>query len=110
MATEVAASPPVDAIWSAIAAVRDPEYDISIVDLGLIYGWRMADGALRISMTFTSIGCPATEMLIDDVKAAVKVVEGVEDVAVEVVWSPPWNTDRISARGKQVLAMYGVAT
>jgi metal-sulfur cluster biosynthetic enzyme len=103
MATEAA-------VRAAIAQVRDPEYDISIVDLGLIYGWRMADGVLRIAMTFTSIGCPATEMLIDDVKAAVKDVDGVSEVEVEVVWSPPWNADRISARGKQVLAMYGVAT
>lgn len=103
MATEAA-------VRAAIAQVRDPEYDLSIVDLGLIYDVRTADGGWRIAMTFTSIGCPATEMLIDDVKAAVKDVDGVSEVEVEVVWSPPWNADRISARGKQVLAMYGVAT
>jgi len=103
MATEAA-------VRAAIAQVRDPEYDLSIVDLGLIYDVRKADGGWRIAMTFTSIGCPATEMLIDDVKAAVKDVDGGAEVEVDVVWSPPWNADRISARGKQVLAMYGVAT
>jgi phenylacetate-CoA oxygenase PaaJ subunit len=103
MATEAA-------VREAIAQVRDPEYDLSIVDLGLIYDVRMADGGWRIAMTFTSIGCPATEMLIDDVKAAVKDVDGVSEVNVEVVWSPPWNADRISPQGKKVLAMYGVAT
>lgn len=98
-------------VWDALATVNDPEYALSIVDLGLIYDVRMVNGAWRIAMTFTSIGCPATDMLIEDVKAAVngvEGVEGVEDVEVEVVWSPPWNSDRISAKGKQVLAMYGV--
>jgi metal-sulfur cluster biosynthetic enzyme len=90
--------------------VIDPEYPLSIVDLGMVYGARIEDGVAQIALTFTSIGCPAAEMLVDDVKAAVEAVEGVREVQVDVVWSPPWNADRISARGKQVLAMYGVAT
>jgi len=103
------------AVWAALATVTDPEYALSIVDLGLIYDVRMADpkglrGGWRIALTFTSIGCPASDMLIEDVKAAVKGVEGVEELEVEVVWSPPWNADRISPQGKRVLAMYGVAT
>ena len=96
-------------VREALARVVDPEYAISIVDLGLIYDVRMADGAWRITMTFTSIGCPAMEMIIDDVRQAVlKVVKDVE-VVIEVVWSPPWGRDRISPAGKKVLAMYGVA-
>lgn len=97
------------AVRAALARVTDPEYAISIVDLGLIYDVRMADGGWRIAMTFTSIGCPAMEMMIEDVLAAVRqVVEGAE-VTVDVVWSPPWTRDRISPHGKRVLAMYGVA-
>lgn len=96
------------AIWEALAAVTDPEYALSIVDLGLIYDVRMADGGCRITMTFTSIGCPAMDMIIEDVKTAVR--EVVKAVAVDVVWSPPWTRHRISPRGKQVLAMYGVAS
>jgi phenylacetate-CoA oxygenase PaaJ subunit len=88
--------------------VTDPEYPLSIVDLGLIYDVRMADGGWRITMTFTSIGCPAIDMLIADVKTAVREVGEVGEV--EVVWNPPWTAERISPRGKQVLAMYGVAT
>ena len=119
MATEVSSSPPIplsenperenDAIWSALAIVLDPEYALSIVDLGLIYDVRKADGGWRITMTFTSIGCPAMDMIIEDVREAV--VQVVKDVKVEVdvVWSPPWTRQRISPRGKQVLAMYGVS-
>lgn len=90
--------------------VTDPEYALSIVDLGLIYDVRMADGRWRITMTFTSIGCPAMDMIIDDVRKTVEEVVEVGEVVVDVVWSPPWTRHRISPRGKQVLAMYGVAS
>lgn len=97
------------AVRAALARVTDPEYAISIVDLGLIYDVRMADGGWRIAMTFTSIGCPAMEMMIEDVIAAVRQIAEGAEVSVDVVWSPPWTRDRISAQGKRVLAMYGVA-
>ena len=101
MATEAA-------VRAALARVVDPEYAISIVDLGLIYDVRPADSGWHITMTFTSLGCPAMDMLIADVKQGVhEVVHG--SVEVEVVWSPPWTRDRISPAGKRVLAMYGVA-
>lgn len=95
-------------VREALAGVVDPEYAISIVDLGLIYGVQpKPDGGWLITMTFTSIGCPAMEMIIEDVKDAVGEVGEVG--AVEVVWSPAWTRDRISPAGKRVLAMYGVA-
>jgi metal-sulfur cluster biosynthetic enzyme len=102
------------AVWAALATVTDPEYAISIVDLGLIYDVRMADpkglgGGWRITMTFTSIGCPAMDMIIEDLRKAVMEVVKVGEVVIEVVWNPPWTRDRISPQGKKVLAMYGVA-
>ena len=96
------------AVRDALARVTDPEYAISIVDLGLIYDVQpTADGRWRITMTFTSIGCPAIDMLIEDVRKALREVGEVGEV--EVVWSPAWTRDRISAAGKRILAMYGVA-
>ena len=97
-------------VREALAQVVDPEYALSIVDLGLIYDVRMADGGWRITMTFTSIGCPAMDMIIEDVREAVMEVVTVGEVGIDVVWSPPWTRHRISPRGKQVLAMYGVAS
>lgn len=97
------------AVREALRRVTDPEYAISIVDLGLIYDVQLADGGCRIAMTFTSIGCPAMEMIIEDVRKAALEVVKVGEVRVDVVWNPPWTRDRISPRGKQVLAMYGVA-
>jgi len=97
------------AVREALARVVDPEYAISIVDLGLIYDVRVTDGIAHITMTFTSIGCPAMDMMIEDVKKAVLEVVKVVEVRVDVVWSPPWTRNRISPQGKKVLAMYGVA-
>jgi len=62
-----------------------------------------------VTVTFTSIGCPAMDMILEDAGAAIRAVPGVRDVRLEVVWTPPWTRDRVSARGRRVLAMYGVA-
>ena len=101
---------PTDArIWEALGRVTDPEYALSIVDLGLVYDVRVADGAVRVAVTFTSIGCPAIDMILGDAEAAIRAVPGVRDVRLDVVWTPPWTRERVSARGRRVLAMYGVA-
>ena len=102
------ASPPEAALWDALRTVTDPEYALSVVELGLICAAGCEDGHAHIRMTFTSIGCPAIEMLSDDVREAVGAVAGVERTTVEVVWDPPWTKDRISPRGRRVLATYGV--
>ena len=96
-------------IWEALGRVTDPEYALSIVDLGLVYDVRVAEGAVRVAVTFTSIGCPAIDMILADAEAAIRAVPGVRDVRLDVVWTPPWTRDRVSARGRRVLAMYGVA-
>jgi len=104
----VAGSPIDAAVWRALGRVTDPEYPLSIVDLGMVYGVRTEGGAVAVDLTFTSIGCPAIDMLVQDVKDAAGAVPGVTGVSVDVVWDPPWSKDRISDRGRRVLAMYGV--
>ena len=96
-------------IWEALGQVTDPEYALSIVDLGLVYDVQVADGEVRVTVTFTSIGCPAIDMILEDIGAAVRAVPAVRAVRLDVVWTPPWTKDRVTARGRRVLAMYGVA-
>ena len=95
-------------VWEALGRVIDPEYPLSIVDMGMVYAVRVANAVATVTMTFTSIGCPAIEMILGDVDRELREVPGVSNVELEVVWSPPWTKDRISDRGRKVLAMYGV--
>jgi phenylacetate-CoA oxygenase PaaJ subunit len=96
-------------VWDALGRVSDPEYPLSIVDLGIVYGVRVDEtGVAHIDVTFTSIGCPAIDMICSDVRDAVRRVPGVAEVRVEIVWSPPWTKQRITDRGRRVLRIYGV--
>ncbi|HKI95854.1 MAG TPA: metal-sulfur cluster assembly factor [Gemmatimonadales bacterium] len=101
-------SPTEARVWEALAGVTDPEYPLSIVDLGMVYDVAVSGDVAHVVMTFTSIGCPAIEMLVDDVREAVAGVPGIARAEVDVVWNPPWTKDRISDRGRRVLAVYGV--
>lgn len=98
----------IPAVWDALRRVTDPEYPLSIVDLGMVYDVAARDGDVRVDLTFTSIGCPAMDMILEDIHAAVRAVPGVGTVHVNVVWSPPWTKDRISDRGRRILAAHGV--
>ena len=95
-------------VWSALKSVTDPEFPLSIVDLGMVYEVEVCDGHVKINMTFTTIGCPAIDMITSDVKEMVEKVAGVKDVEIVVVWSPPWTKDRISNKGREILQYYGV--
>ncbi|TDJ53461.1 MAG: metal-sulfur cluster assembly factor [Gemmatimonadetes bacterium] len=95
-------------VREALLRVSDPEYPLSIVDLGLIYGVRVDHGVAYVDVTFTSIGCPAIEMIVEDIHTEVGAVPGIDRVEVEVVWGPPWTKDKITDRGRRVLVAYGV--
>lgn len=96
------------AVWDALATVDDPELPLSIVDMGLVYGVRAAGPRVEVDMTFTAMGCPAMGLLTEDVREAVGALPGVEEVRVNVVWSPPWTVAKLSERAREVLRLAGV--
>ncbi len=97
-------------VWEALAGITDPELPVSLVDMGMVYDVSAdAAGKVVIDLTFTSIGCPGMEMILEDVQAAVGALPGVTDVRVEVVWSPPWTKARLSPRGRQLLHVAGLS-
>lgn len=71
--------------------VVDPEINIDIVTLGLVYGLEIKEGVVNIRMTFTTPGCPYGPELVDEVKRKVSKLEGVKEVNVDVVFDPPWQ-------------------
>jgi metal-sulfur cluster biosynthetic enzyme len=96
-------------VWEALYGVDDPEMPVSIVDLGLIYGVDVEDGHVTVDMTLTYTGCPARELLLDDVERAVEAVDGVDGATVELVWSPDWTVDLVTEQGKEALREFGLS-
>jgi metal-sulfur cluster biosynthetic enzyme len=96
-------------LWAALARVQDPELPIGIVDLGLVYGVRVEEGRAEVDLTHTAIGCPALEMMREDVAAAARSVPGIDDVCVRTVWDPPWTKARLTPRGRMALRASGIS-
>jgi metal-sulfur cluster biosynthetic enzyme len=92
-----------DAVRAACASVADPEFGVSVDDLGLIYDIAIDGGAVVVAMTLTSAFCPAGEVILDGVRAAVERVAGVARVEVRLVWEPGWTPEMVSAAGRRQL-------
>lgn len=85
----------------------DPEIPVDIYELGLIYQIKIDDEAnVHIKMTLTSPGCPVAGTLPGEVKQRIKVIQGVKDVYVELVWNPPWDKDMMTDEAKLILGFY----
>ena len=93
-------------LMEQLTSVLDPEFGISIVDLGLIYDIRVADGHVTVDMTFTSMGCPVGAYLLDEVRHVLGAVAGVNSVEVNIVWDPPWSEDRVNPEVRFGLGLY----
>jgi metal-sulfur cluster biosynthetic enzyme len=90
---------------SALRQVKDPELDMNIVELGLVYDVEINDGAVQVRMTLTSPGCPAGPMITNDVYRVLRAMEGVKDVNVEIVWEPYWTPERIDPKVRALLGL-----
>lgn len=96
----------VERVLDAVKTVRDPEIPVNIVDLGLIYELiANKDGVVYIEMTLTAPACPVAGEMPGQVKEAVEGVEGVNDVRVKLVWTPPWDKDRMTEEAKLELGL-----
>ena len=96
-------------LWAALKEVMDPEFPISLIDLGLIYDIRRNGGTVEVDLTFTATACPCMDFIHEDITARLLKEEGVEVVKIHQVWDPPWTAERISDEGKKALKKCGVA-
>ncbi|GKS80376.1 DNA methyltransferase [Ligilactobacillus pabuli] len=94
-------------ILGRLQTVIDPELNIDIVNLGLIYNVDLqTDGNCLIEMTLTTIGCPLTNILADMVEAALKDVPEISTVDVDFIWEPEWTVDRMTRYAKMALGIH----
>ncbi len=91
-------------VRQALRTVKDPELNLNIIDLGLVYDVAVEDGTVHIRMTLTSPGCPAGPQIMNDIHKTLRPLEGVQDVDIEIVWEPYWTPEQIDPK---VRAMMG---
>ncbi|MBP9764456.1 MAG: SUF system Fe-S cluster assembly protein [Gammaproteobacteria bacterium] len=91
-----------------LKGIFDPEIPVNIYDLGLIYKIVVDDesGDVKIDMTLTSPNCPVAQTFPQTVQDSILKVSGVSGVAVELVWDPPWDKERMSEVAKLELNMF----
>lgn len=94
-------------VREALKEVLDPEYPISLVDLGLIRGIEVVGSTARIKLTYTCMGCPATDMIQDDIRDRLLRMDEIGEVEIEEVWDS-WSRKNISKKGLIQLRNVGV--
>ena len=110
MSTSLAASPVERRVWDALHEVADPEIPaVSVVDMGMVSAVAVDDGVATIVVLPTFTGCPAIDVIKQDVAAAVSRVDGVSDAQVRITYEPPWTTERITPTGRRKLKQFGLA-
>ena len=96
-------------LLEALRDVEDPEMPVNIVDLGIVYGVRREARRVVVDLTFTAMGCPAADFILEDVRDRLLREPNVEEVVVNVVWDPPWTSARLTQAGRDALEMWGLA-
>ncbi len=96
-----------DAVITMLKTVFDPEIPVDIYELGLIYAVEIEDdGQVKVEMTLTTPSCPSAQELPSQVEESLRMVPGVTDVKVEVVWDPPWDQGRMSEDARLAMNMF----
>ena len=107
--TPYATDTPCPQLWDALRDVMDPEIPISVVDMGLIVDLQASEGIVQVKLTFTAMGCPAMEFIMDDIRARLLSEPGVHQVNIEIVWDPVWTKARLSEEGIDIMRSWGVS-
>jgi len=89
----------------ALRKVKDPELNLNIIDLGLVYEIAVDGSEVQIDMTLTSPGCPAGPEIMGDVERTVKAMPGVSNLTLNLVWQPFWSPDRIEPRVRNYMGL-----
>jgi metal-sulfur cluster biosynthetic enzyme len=114
---EAAAAGPLTAVqtvearlWTALQDVEDPEIPISVVGMGLIVSIAYRPRARRVDLelTFTAMGCPATEFIEEDIRGRLLFEPDVDEVVIEVVWDPVWTRSRIREDARATMRGLGI--
>lgn len=93
-------------VLEALRQVYDPELMVNVVDLGLVYNVKLDEKTVEVDMTLTSPACPAGPQMIEQAKNALRQLDGVEEVKVNLVMSPPWSPERMTEEARDQLGIF----
>ena len=97
-------TPDPTAVWALLRGIPDPEFDINIVDLGLIYSVECNEGDISVVMTLTTPSCPSGGWIHEGIKQALAGLPGARNVQVEMVFDPQWTPEMLSEAAQRKLA------
>src|SRR5215203_2057397 len=92
-----------DQVKLALRRVKDPELNLNILDLGLVYGIRVEGTKVKVDMTLTSPGCPSGPEIMGNAEEEIKTLPGVESVEMNLVWTPFWTPEKMEPRVRAYL-------
>jgi metal-sulfur cluster biosynthetic enzyme len=95
-----------ETILKALRTVKDPELNVNVVDLGLVYTVQTHDDQIDVEMTLTSPACPAGPEILRNAVTALETIEGITKANVRLVMSPPWSPDRMSDEARDELGIF----
>jgi metal-sulfur cluster biosynthetic enzyme len=95
-----------ETILTALRTVKDPELNVNVVDLGLVYTVQSREDEVDVEMTLTSPACPAGPEILRNAVGALEKIEGVTKANVRLVMSPPWSPDRMSDEARDELGIF----
>jgi len=93
----------IERIWQALRDVEDPEIPVSLVDMGLIVSVGYEDRTAKLTITYTAMGCPAMDMIQDDIRRRLMREPGIDRVDIAVTWDPAWTRKRLSEDAKTAM-------
>ena len=94
------------AVVKKLSSVIDPELNISIVDLGLVYGVKIKNNSIKIKMTLTTIGCPLFSIIESEIKSKLRELGFKEnEIEIELTFDPPWSIERMSPAARAILGL-----
>ncbi|SFS90654.1 metal-sulfur cluster assembly factor [Halostagnicola kamekurae] len=96
-------------LWDMIDEIPDPHIPVSLVEMGMIYDVEESDGTVSVEMTYPCMGCPAYDMIQNDIESCLSLTDGVDEVDVEVVWDPVWSKDMLTEPVREKMRESGIS-
>ncbi|WP_247004200.1 metal-sulfur cluster assembly factor [Halosolutus gelatinilyticus] len=96
-------------LWDILDEIPDPHIPVSLVEMAMVYDICEEDSHVTVELTFPCMGCPAYDMIHNDIRSCLAVVDGVDEVEIDVVWDPVWSKDMLTDAVREKMREAGIS-